>query len=1047
MEKNKKKRPLFKRVLSTVLAASIAVGSMVTTANAAVKYEVSAELDNITNVMKEYGFIAFDDLKVGGHQHMSFVTSRITGLGSELCMRDEYGATTSYVKEFAELSDGMKFGYQKDTLIVGEQYEVTSQGNQNFINGHKVESAGTVRADTAENKYIDLDTLQDSFGEYSKQLAAMDDTDGITIGGQWDDQNKTWQNINKLNVTAQSGAVVFTVNKDNYSKLNNDTVIDFTKDSTAVAIINVDMNGLGTSWDRKSLKLTVDGQGMSLGEDVAKMNVNRIYYNFYDSSAKDGKFTGSVNMAAEGWGTIIAPYGSYSCSANWCGVIAASDISASGEHHFSGAYNPVTPQSSKPDSSSVVDSSTIDSSSSTPDSSIPEPVITVKDIKLVKIVDANGSNGDQTTAVFGLYSDENCTAEIAKASPVLDNGKYVVTFAGADLEAAANYYLKENSAPEGYEKSETVFKCAVDANGDVVYSVVGAASNAGDVIGNDGYPVCVNVKTPVAPKTASVQFNKVTASNVALEGATFGLYSDGLCTTPVMRDGKAYTFTSDVNGVVTFDQLEAGTYYFKELSAPAGYKPNTKVYAATVSFDENGTGCVTFTDGKDSGLSKLVVPNDPITAEAVKLVKSYEGKSYADLSQAEKDALINSTVFTLYSDAAMTDVIGIGKPVADGEQFVVTFADDSKITVPTEAGAFKHYYLKETTSPDGYKLSVTVYDCRIDNNGKVTYRVAADTTAAYTEDFPKCINYLAAIEPVDSSEADSSSVAPDDSSDSSIADTSSSEVDTSSDTDSSTVDSSSSAPDSAITPDTSSSDVDSSSKADESSDIDSSSNVDSSSSTVDSSSSDIDSSSKADESSDVDSSSSDVDSSSSTVDSSSSDVDSSSKADESSDVDSSSSDVDSSSSTVDSSSSDVDSSSKADESSDVDSSSSQPDTSSSPDESSDTDSSTVDPVDSSLPDSSSSSESSSDVDSNSSAADSSNVDSSTDSSSSSNSDASSKTDAASSSKASDKGVAGASNNNPHTGAVGSLGITAVLIAAATMSMYRSKRNDSDEDDK
>ena len=1022
MEKNKKKRPLFKRVLSTVLAASIAVGSMVTTANAAVKYEVSAELDNITNVMKEYGFIAFDDLKVGGHQHMSFVTSKITGLGSELCMRDEYGATTSYVKEFAELSDGMKFGYQKDTLIVGEQYEVTSQGNQNFINGHKVESAGTVRADTAENKYIDLDTLQESFGEYSKQLAAMDDTDGITIGGQWDDQNKTWQNINKLNVTAQSGAVVFTINKDNYSKLNNDTVIDFTKDSTAVAVINVDMNGLGTSWDRKSLKLTVDGQGMSLGEDVAKMNVNRIYYNFYDSSAKDGKFTGSVNMAAEGWGTIIAPYGSYTCSANWCGVIAASEISASGEHHFSGAYNPVAPQSSKPDSSSDVDSSTIDSSSSTPDSSIPEPVITVKDIKLVKLVDANGSDGDQTTAVFGLYSDENCTAEIAKASPVLDNGKYVVTFPGADLEAATNYYLKEISAPEGYEKSETVFKCAVDANGDVVYSVVGTASNAGDVIGNDGFPVCVNVKTPVAPKTASVQFNKVTASNVALEGATFGLYSDGLCTTPVMRDGKAYTFTSDKDGVVTFDELEAGTYYFKELSAPAGYKPNTKVYAATVSFDENGTGSVTFTDGKNSGLSKLVVPNDPITAEAVKLVKSYEGKSYADLSQADKDALINSTVFTLYSDAAMTDVIGTGKPVADGEQFVVTFADDSKITVPTEAGAFKHYYLKETTSPDGYKLSVTVYDCRIDNNGKVTYRVAADTDAAYTEDFPKCVNYLAAIEPVDSSEVDSSSVAPDDSSDSSIADTSSSEVDTSSDTDSSTVDSSSSAPDSAITPDTSSSDVDSSSKADESSDVDSSSSdVDSSSSTVDSSSSDVDSSSTVDESSDVDSSSSDVDSSSSTVDSSSSDVDSSSTVDESSNVDSSSSDVDSSSS--------------------------EPDTSSSPDESSDTDSSTVDPVDSSLPDSSSSSESSSDVDSNSSAADSSNVDSSADSASSSNSDASSKTDAASSSKASDKGVAGASNNNPHTGAVGSLGITAVLIAAATMSMYRSKRNDSDEDDK
>ncbi len=70
-----------------------------------------------------------------------------------------------------------------------------------------------------------------------------------------------------------------------------------------------------------------------------------------------------------------------------------------------------------------------------------------------------------------------------------------------------------------------------------------------------------------------------------LAGATFMLYSDADCTKEIQR------VTSGADGVVTFDRQSAGTYYFKEVAAPAGYSYDTgSVYRAVVS---NGTPVIT----------------------------------------------------------------------------------------------------------------------------------------------------------------------------------------------------------------------------------------------------------------------------------------------------------------------------------------------------------------------------------------------------------------------------------------------------------------------
>ncbi len=70
-----------------------------------------------------------------------------------------------------------------------------------------------------------------------------------------------------------------------------------------------------------------------------------------------------------------------------------------------------------------------------------------------------------------------------------------------------------------------------------------------------------------------------------LAGATFKLYSDADCTKEIE------TQTSGADGLVAFSKRSAGTYYFKEISAPAGYSYDAGcVYQAVVS---NGTPTIT----------------------------------------------------------------------------------------------------------------------------------------------------------------------------------------------------------------------------------------------------------------------------------------------------------------------------------------------------------------------------------------------------------------------------------------------------------------------
>ncbi len=344
------RRALAVLVAFTMLFSGVAIPPVTASAEAKSPYQVGSDLGDLVSIMQNYGFVAFDMLDTRGHQHMNAIAGEYSsnGMGaSELCLRDGYDASTTYIRKFEDLNGMVKIGYGKDSLVVGEGYEITGTG-EHFINKtgknekYKIENAGAsggkVWAESATEKYIDLENLQKNFVKYNQQLKRNEEEVQTASG-------LTLTNDGNFTVNYGSNAAYYTIDGNNYGKINQDATISFSKNSTAVVVFNIDLASIEGGWNRKPFRLMVDGKEASCGEDVYGTNVNRIYYNFYDSSKKESncQYTGKINMTDRGWGTIIAPKASVEVGSNFCGVIIADNIIATGESHRANAYNPVKP--------------------------------------------------------------------------------------------------------------------------------------------------------------------------------------------------------------------------------------------------------------------------------------------------------------------------------------------------------------------------------------------------------------------------------------------------------------------------------------------------------------------------------------------------------------------------------------------------------------------------------------------------------------------------------------------------------------------------------
>ena len=287
-------------------------------------------------LMGDFGVICFDTLNVQTHLHSNFITKTLNA-NSNSGLRNSYGVYEEFYFEDAENMNGCVSDVDTDMLYTGAAIRRAEDGSVYIImnNGSeiKLDRPANVKTDAelAEkgeySKYADMSDIQRRFIEYSLELRAYADTEetvDIDLDGD----------INNRRIAANGdGMHVVSLDYNELSANTNPIYFEFPDcDGDTVLLMNIDLSGAQD---------VVFGDMILGSKNDAKANdngnyfnaCNRMYFNFYDSSAADGQFSGSITFAGRGFGTVMAPKASVNLGHNWDGCVVSEIFSNSGEFH------------------------------------------------------------------------------------------------------------------------------------------------------------------------------------------------------------------------------------------------------------------------------------------------------------------------------------------------------------------------------------------------------------------------------------------------------------------------------------------------------------------------------------------------------------------------------------------------------------------------------------------------------------------------------------------------------------------------------------------
>ena len=301
-------------------------------------------------------------------------------------------------------------------------------------------------------------------------------------------------------------------------------------------------------------------------------------------------------------------------------------------------------------------------------------------VKLIKYgKPQNGEKSLLKDAEFALYDSNNRVVDGCGSLKTDSNG--IITVTGLPY---GTYFFKEIHAPAGYELNPDF------SNGSGYRFQVNATTL------NEGFLTLECVNQTTLGRVTVTKFTKYTQGETEkttnLPGVQFGLYSDAAATQLI---ANAWT---DSSGKCTFNNLEAGVYYVREISGLSGYKTNNTVYPVYVNRNSEGAPATWHYE--------LSVENEPYEYR-VKVLKKDE--TSGDVLPGAEFTLTGKSIFG--KDYSIKKTTG-----ADG---IAEFTG-----LP-----YGEYVIKETGFPEGYAKVAKDITVVISNEAQEDNALAFETTA------------------------------------------------------------------------------------------------------------------------------------------------------------------------------------------------------------------------------------------------------------------------------------------------------------------------------